>query len=321
MPFAVPRVVVSKCLEFEACRYNGQCIPFDLITELEPFVEYVPVCPEVEVGLGTPRPPVRLVAQGARQRLFQPETGRDLTSEMDAFATCFLDGVSDVDGFILKSRSPSCGPNGVKVYDRADAPSAAGRSPGRFAAHVLERAGHLALEDEGRLRNYRIREHFLTKLFGLARLREARSMRDLVALQARYKLVLMAYNQSKMRELGRLVANHDRRPFEAVLADYWIGFGLAMRKAPRATAIINTVEHAYGYVSSELNQSEKRFYRTQLRRYREGRIPVSGLTSLINAWAARLDVSYLLEQAFFLPFPDALMNLSDSGKGRLARPR
>ena len=317
--FPTPRVVVSACIDFEACRYNGQKIPYDLIRELGPFVEWVQVCPEEEIGLGTPREPIRLIARGSAERLVQPVTGADVTEDMDRFATGFLDRLGDVDGFLLKSRSPSCGIHGVKVYHGPEASSTARRAPGRFAAAVLDRHPSVALEDEGRLRNYRIREHFLTKLFALARLREVRRMRDLVEFQAVYKLVLMAYNQTRMRELGRLVANPDRRPLGELLAEYRVGFGLALGTAPRYTSVINVVEHAYGYVSNDLSADEKGFYRAQLQRYRDGRIPVSALTSVVVAWATRFGVDYLLRQALFRPFPEELMNLSDSGKGRGAR--
>jgi uncharacterized protein YbgA (DUF1722 family)/uncharacterized protein YbbK (DUF523 family) len=319
--FPTPHIVVSGCLDFEACRYNGQVLPFELIAEFSPFVEWRPICPEMEIGLGTPRDPIRLVAKGERQLLVQPATGRDVTTDMNAFSDSFLDRTADVDGFILKSRSPSCGLNGVKVYHTPDSPMTTGRAPGLFAAKVLERHPDIAIEDEGRLRNYRIREHFLTKVFALARLREIGSMRDLVQFQSVYKLVLMAYNQNKMRELGRLVANPDRRPLADVLPEYRAGFGAALRTAPRYTSVINVIEHAFGYFSKKLDAREKAFYRAQLQRYRDGRIPVSGLTSVVLAWATRFDVEYLLMQALFHPYPEELMNLSDSGKGRSARTR
>ncbi|PAM95776.1 cytoplasmic protein, partial [Flavobacterium sp. IR1] len=99
--FAKPRVVVSKCLEFEACRYNGEKIPDKLIEKLSPYVEFIPVCPEVEIGLGTPREVIRLVASGDEARLKQPETGRDLTELMEEYSNDFLSELEEVDGFIL----------------------------------------------------------------------------------------------------------------------------------------------------------------------------------------------------------------------------
>lgn len=317
--FVVPVVVVSGCLEFEACRYNGQRIPYDFIPILGSETKLLPVCPEVEIGLGTPRDPIRLAGTKETPRLVQPSTDRDLTDDMAAFSETFLERHRGVDGFILKNRSPSCGISGVKIYHSAEATSVGAHGPGRFAAAVLEARPDAAIEDEGRLRDFRIREHFLTKLFALARLRTVRSMKGLVGFHTQYKLVLMAYNQTVMRELGRLCANPDKRPIDDVLADYREGFGRAMRQAPRYTSVINVIEHAWGYVSKELDAQERAFYRRQLERYRNEKIPLSGVLSPLEAWVHRFDVDYLLGQAFFHPFPESLLSVSDSGKGRLPR--
>lgn len=323
--FPKPVLVVSGCLEFEACRYNGQRIPFDLIAELDPFVTFAWTCPEVEVGLGVPREPVRLVAgeDGPEvPRLVQPATGKDVTDEMQGFARRFFGSLEAVDGFILKNRSPSCGLHGVKVYDGPEKSSSRGKTAGIFAQSVLDAYPDLAIEDEGRLRNYRIREHFLTKLFSLARLRQVERsgrMGELVRFQARHKLLLMAYNQTAMRELGRIVANPGGRPFAELATRYRDAFGRALAALPRYTSVVNVLEHASGYFSDQLTGQEKRFFRDQLERYRAGRIPLSGAQTLVHAWAVRFDSDYLLEQAFFRPYPEALMSVSDSGKGRVGR--
>ena len=214
--FPRPRLVLSKCLELEACRYNGVSIRAPLVRRMEPFVELLAVCPEVEVGLGVPRDPVRLVRndrgkapEAAPYLMVQPSTGRNLTAAMTSFSTTFLDAVEPVDGFLLKSRSPSCGIKDTKIYtDPATEKGQAmpvEKGSGLFAAAVLERFGDRAIEDEGRLTNFRIRHHFLTKLFTLARLRAVAAsgrMKELVGFHARHKLLLMAYHQTAMRAHG-----------------------------------------------------------------------------------------------------------------------
>lgn len=166
-----PRLVVSQCLELEACRYNGVSIRAPWVRRLEPFVELIPVCPEVAIGLGVPRDPVRLVSLGATTQMVQPSTGRDLTAPMTTFARDFLDRVEPVDGFLLKSRSPSCGIEDTKLYTAAEEPEPAGKGAGLFAAAVLERFGDRAIEDEARLEDRDVRHRFLVQLFTLARLR------------------------------------------------------------------------------------------------------------------------------------------------------
>lgn len=327
-PFPRPVVVISGCLEFEACRYNAQRIPFDLVGELEPFVRYVPICPEVEIGLGVPREPIRLVqlkkTNGVSDTdpevgLVQPATGADVTKDMLDFSDRFLSSLDEVDGFILKNRSPSCGIHGVKVYHGPDSSSTAFRSPGLFAGRVVETHPGLAIEDEGRLRNYRIREHFLTKLFALAALRlveESGRMGELVRFHARHKFVLLANHQAELRALGRIVANPERLPFDQVVGAYRERFGNALRQAPRYTSVVNVLEHGAGYFKDRLEPREKSFFRSQLQRYREGRAPLSAVVSLVHSWAVRFEEEYLLEQVFFQPYPEALMSVADSGKGR-----
>lgn len=325
-----PRVVLSRCLELDEVRFNGSRIPCDVVRHLTPYVEWIPVCPEVSIGLGVPRDPVRLVqdsSEGARRagkaaedgspRLVQPSTDRDLTDAMTSFAEDFLHGVGAVDGFLLKNRSPSCGPGDVKVYPgRGGSP--VDRGVGLFAAAVLERGQAAAVEDEGRLRNFRIREHFLTRLFSLARLRkvaESGGMADLVRFQARHKLLLMAYDQEAMRTLGRIAANPDRRSFDEVISDYRDGLSRALAAPPSHTAVINVLHHGLGHVKEELTSAEKAFFLDAVERYRNGRTPLAGATEILRAWAVRFDNDYLLDQVLFRPYPEPLASLSDSGKG------
>ncbi len=319
--FPKPVLVISECLEFEPCRYNGARIHFDLVHALAPHVEYCPVCPEVQVGLGVPRDPIRIVAEGGRNRLVQPSTGLDLTEDMEGFSARYLDGLGEVDGFILKSRSPSCGTGSVKVFAGADAGGVVRRGAGLFAAAVLERYGHLAVEDEGRLRNHRIREHFLTKLFATARLRQlARTGRiaDLVRFHAAYKFLLLAYSERGLRALGRVVANHGGDRFDAVLAEYRTGFLGALETTPSYASMINVFQHIFGFFSGELGRGERVHFGGLLDRYREGQLPASTIALLLESWAIRFGPDYILDQALFVQFPEALASLADSGKGRAA---
>ena len=218
-----PIVVLSRCLDLEPVRYDGQVIPYDFVRDLEPFVTYVPVCPEVDIGLGVPRDPIRIVNLRGEARLLQPDSGLDLTERMTEFCESFLGSLGDVDGFILKNHSPSCGVTDVKIFRGPEPSASAERGAGFFGGAVLERHPGLAIEDEGRLLDPTIREHFLTKLFTLARFRQLKasgSMGELVRFQSDNKLLLMAYNQKEMRELGRIVANPEKASFEEVVARY-----------------------------------------------------------------------------------------------------
>ena len=317
--FPRPAIVVSKCIEFDACRYNGAMIPSDVVKLLKGHVDFLPVCPEVEIGLGVPREPIRIVRDDGREILWQPATDRDLTGAMAEFAESFLSGLGKIDGFILKFRSPSCGIKEVKIYGGRGKGPASGKGAGFFGRAVLEKFGGLAVEDEGRLRNYGIREHFLTKVFTLARFREtraARSMGALVSFQAENKLLFMAYNQRAMRAMGRVVANPGHRRVDEVLADYGTLLGEALARAPRRNSAINVLQHAMGYFSDELAPREKQFFLDSLRKYREMRVPLSVPVGIVSSWLARFDREYLSAQTFFRPYPEDLVEVTDSGKGR-----
>lgn len=213
-----PRVVASACLGFDACRYDGEVVPSPFVMALSAHVDLVHTCPEVAIGLGTPRAPIQIERRRHEEILFQPGTERDLTETMRAWAGKWLSGVHDVDGFVLKSRSPSCG-----VYDTRRIPT--GRGPGLFAAAVLERFPAAAIEDERRLDDARLRRRFLTRIFTTAAFRAVRresTSAALLAFHAEHLRLLMAAapTRSYARALQRIVANRDTRALAEVLDDY-----------------------------------------------------------------------------------------------------
>ena len=177
----------------------------------------------MEIGLGVPRKPIRIVLDEGAHRLVQPATGRDVTKDMKNLCTAFLDSAGEVDGFIPKFRSPSCGIKDVKVYPTASSLGAVEKSSGFFGGEVLKRYSFLPIEDEGRLRNDRIKEHFLTKLFTLAAFRKIRSegsLKDLIKFHTENKYLLMAYCQTELRKLGAITANKENKHFEELISEY-----------------------------------------------------------------------------------------------------
>ncbi len=318
--FCRPIIVLSRCLEKEACRWNGDVIRSEVVRELEPFVEYVTTCPEVAIGLGIPRDPIRAAWDDDTLHLIQPATGRDVTDAMTAYAQEFLDALGEVDGFLLKSRSPSCGVKDVKYYHSTeDKAMVKEKGSGFFGGQVWERYEHKAIEDEGRLLNFTIREHFFTRIFTMARCRDLRqhgTMKDLVQFQAENKYLLMAYSQEYQKVLGRITANPERRPWEDVVADYEKNLGRALAAPPRFTANINVLQHCMGYFSEQLSSGEKSFFLDSLQQYRTGKIPLSVPLHVLRGYAVRFEEEYLLQQTYFQPYPAALVTISDSGKGR-----
>ncbi len=322
--FARPLILLSRCIEHEACRYDGAMISSPFVRRMEAHVDFVTACPEVEIGLGVPRSPVRLVrgAGDAGPSMVQPSTGRDLTGQMTALAAERLSDLPDLDGALLKFRSPSCGISDVRVYATAGGGTVAGRGPGLFGAAVLASEPPVPVTHEGRLLDLELREHFLTAVFTLAGFRAARdacsgsrSLGPLVEFHARAKLLLSAHNREEGRRLGRLVASGG--PLSEVLSGYRAGLARAVARPCRRGAAVDAMMHAFGHFREMLTRPEKAVLLDTLEDYRSGRAPMSACLSVLRAWTARSEDAYISSQLFLSPFPGALASTEDSGRGRI----
>lgn len=312
-----PRVVVSKCLGFSACRYNGQSVPDKFVNNLKDHVEYITVCPEVGIGMGIPRDPIRVVSEKDEIILYQPSTGKEFTKEMLEYSLEFLDSLKEVDGFILKGRSPSCGIKDVKVYLGKEKPIGSTKGSGIFAAEVMKKYPYLAIEEEGRLTNFRIREHFLTKLyimFNFRKVEKSKSMAELVKFQSDNKYLLMAYHQREQKLLGRVVANHDKKDFDELIEEYRDHLGIAFARPPRCSNYVNALMHIFGYFSENLSSKEKEFVLDSFDKYKKGSIPLSVPLNVLRSYTIKYEQPYLLQQSIWEPYPEDLMDISDTGK-------
>lgn len=312
-----PRIVVSRCLGFDHCRYNGDIIRDDFVEALRPYVEYITVCPEVEIGLGTPRSPIRLINEDERLEVYQPERDRLLTDDMKKYNRETLNNFKDVDGFILKGRSPSCGIQDVKIYNGRDKGPVVTKDKGIFAGAVLDKFSHLPIEEEGRLTNLKIREHFLTKLYTMKRFKGITSdekMKDIIKFHADNKYLFLAYNQDKSRKLGKIVANHEKFPFKIVVKKYKEILSELLENPPKYTNYINSLMHIFGYFSDELNREEKQFILDSFHKYREDKVHLSVPVNLLRTYVLRFKDKNLLSQTIWEPFPDEFLDITDSGK-------
>lgn len=314
-----PRVVVSECLELKACRYNGEVIRDSFTAGLMQHAELIPVCPEVAIGLGIPRETLRIIEPENKPLLIETATGKDHTARIEKFSHGFVKNLNDIDGFLLKGKSPSCGLRDAKVFPGIEKSMPKRQGPGFFAAAVLENFQDLPAEDEGRLRNYRIREHFLTHLYTRARFRQikkTRQAKDLVKFQAEHKFIYMAYNQKAMRELGRIAANSHDTGLETAYEEYEKGLTRVFSRMANHNSHMNIAMHAMGYFSDKLSAKEKAFFLDALEKYREDKTPLIVINSLLLSWIERFDEPWLKSQFYFRPYPEDLVELSDSGKKR-----
>jgi len=314
-----PEVGVSKCLEFDACRYNGTMISNDLVRDLKPFVDFIPVCPEVEIGLGTPRPTIVLQTGGFNEKIefFQPDTGKVYTPEVEKLAFDFIKENPSIDGFIFKSKSPSCGLKGIKVYHKKSK-MALLASKGVFAKIISEEYNLIALEEDGRLNDFNLREHFLIKLFSITRYREVENKKSLKILQsyhAKHKMLFYCYNQSLLRKMGKIASNPEHKHIDDILTDYKHHLALIFSSPPTHRKRINALMHMLGYFKEHINSKQKQHFLNALEDYRNRRIPAHSTLAIIENWLQAYNISYLEEQYVFEPFPKNILYIADSGKG------
>src|SRR6059036_21578 len=249
-PMAPLRLGISACLLGQAVRWDGgHKRDRFLAATLGRFVEWVPVCPEVELGLGVPREPIRLEGDPAAPRLVAVKSRRDLTRAMTHLARARAEQLArlDVVGYVFKKDSPSCGMERVRVYGEGGRPLR--RGTGLFARALMERLPLLPVEDEGRLHDAALRARFIERVFAYARWKGAVAAgvtrRRLATFHAAHERLLRAHDPTACRRLGALVANAGKRPLRAVVADYGAGFMEALctpaplptrRRAPRRPA-------------------------------------------------------------------------------------
>jgi len=309
------RLGVSSCLLGEEVRYNGGHKHDRFLTDvLGPYVEWVPVCPEVEIGLGTPRPPIRLVQIGGETRLVAPDSGADHTEAMREYAERRVAELSSLDlaGYVLKKDSPSCGMERVKLY-REDRASREG--VGMFAEALLRLMPFLPVEEEGRLNDPVLRENFVARIFAYERFRrEARAgftKASLTRFHERHKFLLMARNQAGMRRLGRLLGSAGREIQARTLArEYMAGFTEVLSRPATRRGHTNVLQHLAGFVSDGLDRDDREELTRTIDDYRRGLLPLIVPITLLRHHVRRQEMEYLVDQYYLEPHPYELMLLN-----------
>nr|WP_321498938.1 DUF523 and DUF1722 domain-containing protein [uncultured Methanolobus sp.] len=311
--FSRPKIVISRCLGFDHCRYDGKIVSFPLAEAIKPFVKFIDVCPEYDIGLGIPREPIRIVENnedGSSRKLIQPATGLDLTDKMESFSRFYLEKLDDFDGFILKSKSPSCGTGTTKVFPDAEAEEYTyHEGNGFFAETVLKKYPEIPVIDEEKFKDPIKRDHFLTHVFVLASFRDASmscKLHSLVEFQTANKLLFMAYNKQTMTAMGNIVANRENLPVEKVYEDYTELLVQILSEAPQSGPVINAFMHAFGYFSRHLSAGEKFVFMQQLQKLREDGSVIFELRRWFMSMAEKYDVEYLSKQTLFCPYPSEL---------------
>ncbi len=305
------RIGISSCLLGQKVRYDGGHKHDRYLTDtLGNYFEWVPVCPEVEIGLGTPREPIRLVRIDGGVRLVGTAAVGDITERMRAYSRRRVEQLArlDLSGYILKRASPSCGMARVKVHPEKGRALRNGR--GLFAEALMEGLPHLPVEEEGRLCDPTLRENWVERVFAYHALQELWRRRwtlgDLVRFHTRYKMVLLAHSEREYRALGRLVAGGRGLSRASLREQYEAGFMSAMSRIATPRKNANVLQHIAGHLKPILDGDARTELATLIDDYREHRVPLIVPLTLIRHHARSADVPYLQGQAYLDPHPKEL---------------
>ena len=314
IPVSAIRVGVSACLLGQRVRYDGghKADPF-IIETLGRYFSWVPVCPEMEIGLGTPREPIRLEGDAASPSLIATVSGHDHTTRMQRFAAQRVPQLAELGlhGYVLKKNSPSCGMMGVRVYGSSGRPRRSGR--GLFARVLMARLPSLPVEEEDRLQEPGLREHFIEQVYAYHRWRgflaSNPAPRDIVEFHTRNKLSLMAHSRSHYQALGRMVARCGERLGEDFLDTYGDLFMAALKVRATRKKHANVLSHVQGYLKKYLGRSEKAALTACIDEYRQGLVPLITPLDLLRGHFHRYPCPYVEAQTYLNPYPDDLMRL------------
>jgi len=306
------RIGISACLLGQSVRFDGghKNDPF-LVATVGRFVDWVPVCPEVEAGFGTPREAMRLVRADGGVRLLTVKTMRDVTSQLDVYATRRVAQLEaeDLSGYVLKKDSPSCGMERVKLYDPNGAPTRTGR--GVYASRLRERFPDLPVEEEGRLSDPRLRENFIARVFAYWRLRELFAGRwtagALVRFHTAHKLILMAHSLPAYQQLGRLVAAPRALTRKDLEGRYRTAFMAALSTVATTRRHTNVLQHMAGYFKDRLDDGSRRELESAIEDYRRELVPLIVPITLVRHHVRTLGIEYLAGQLYLEPHPKELM--------------
>ncbi len=309
--FVKPIVGISKCLEFDNCRFDGKILANHFIRTMKKYVEFLPVCPEVGIGLGTPRKPIRLVKIGGNKNLYQPSTGENLTEKMNDFSEKFLESIKAIDGFILKHSSPTCGVRNVKFFHKIGKEVAYDRTTGIFTEAVMKKFPQLIIEDEGRLRNMVLRDSFLTRLFTMANLRSALSSNSkdgILDFYSKNQILFMCYNHEETKKLGGML--QDRRILEKTDSEILLQkmvFSI-MNKIPDSNSFSNSFMYIFSLIEQRLSSSEKDYFKSLMSDFSQGHVSFYQVSTLLYSWGLRFELKDILSQTIFNPYPKQLVH-------------
>lgn len=306
------RIGISSCLMGAEVRFDGGHKHDRFVTgTLARWFRFIPVCPEVEVGMGTPRESVRLIDEDGQFHMRGNKTERDWTDAMTRYSAQRTKALAamDLHAYLFKKGSPSCGMERVKVYTTGGMPGK--NAPGLFAAALMERLPMLPVEEEGRLNDPVLRENFIERVFAYKRLRTLFGGRwtrgQLVAFHSREKILLLAHEPRAEKELGRIVAEAKSLGRAEVAESYQRVFLQALKRKTTPARHCNAFQHMLGHFKKLLDGPQRAALAAAIEDYRSGLVPLVVPITLFRHYVELHEVHYLDQQTYLAPHPKELM--------------
>ncbi|MDX1796258.1 MAG: DUF523 and DUF1722 domain-containing protein [Hydrogenovibrio sp.] len=311
MSFPRLKIAVSDCLRGTECRYNGGHAQDDFVNhDLAKYADFYPFCPEAAV-IGTPRETIRLVGINNEIHVIGPKSETDYTEGLQAYNDKIVPKLlaKHIDGAVVKSRSPSCGLERIKVY-QPNGEWHGSKDPmvaGLFTETLRQAAPLLAIEEEGRLQDAWLRESFMLQAFTSARWRELieadPSLADFQRFHRDHKYLLLSKNEVLYRQMGPLVANTTQQNLEQSMALYQQKLLELLAFRSKRGQVRNVLDHVYGYFKDRLTDDEKQHYRETVTEFIEGIVPLIAVIKLLEQFLKHYGSDYLQTQVFFHPYP------------------
>lgn len=306
------KVGISTCLLGQKVRFDGGHKQDRYITDiLGDYFRFVPVCPELEIGMGVPREAVRLQGDETSPRMIGGKSGKDWTDKMNRYTEKRVKrrDLSDICGYILKKDSPSCGMERVKVYDSKGMPQR--KAVGLFAAGLLKQFPLLPVEEEGRLNDLKLRDNFIVRVFAFARLKKlfqkSFSVGKLVKFHTDHKYLLLAHSPAHYQKMGRLVAGAKKIPADKLREEYSLMFMDALKLMSTIAKNVNVLQHILGFLKDALDSAQKKSILESIEDYHKGLIPLVVPLTLLKHYIELHHIEYIRNQVYLNPHPKELM--------------
>lgn len=305
------KIGVSSCLLGQEVRFDGGHKRSAYVQDtLGSYFDFISYCPEMAIGLGVPRPTIRLVKRDEQIRLVDSKDDSiDHTENMINESRVRCQGLQHLSGYILKSKSPSCGMERINVYNEKNFPDKSG--VGLFAFELLRRYPNLPVEEEGRLNDANLRENFIERVFAYYRwqqmLNDGLSISSLMDFHKTHKFILLAHDESTYRKLGPIIATVNQQNLDSVADNYIAQVMRSLKKHATRKKHMNVLQHIMGYLKNDIEPDDKQELLELLEKYRTGQVPLVVPVTLLKYHLRKNPQSYIDDQFYMNPYPEELM--------------